>query len=258
MKAIPIELSEDLEGIDIMPIADWHWSDPHSNHGRILEDIEYIRSHENVYACIHGDILDCAISSSIGDTYGSVLSPMEELRTCVELFEPFKDRILCLLEGNHERRHYKSNGLLMTEIIARQLGLIDRYSPSTALLFIRLGRNDSHNHFRKILYTMYVSHGSGGGRKEGGKIQRLVDLSTVVDADIYLCGHTHLPALLKDSYARPCISNNSIAYCTRLYCNTSAKLDFGGYGEVGGYKPACLDTPIIHLSGVKKEVRATI
>lgn len=258
MKAIPIELSEELEGIEIRPIADWHYSDPNSNHNRIAEDVAYIRDHDNVYTVLHGDILDCAISSSIGDTYSSVYSPMDELRVCEEIFEPIKDRVLCISPGNHELRHFKTNGVDMTWLMAKQLGIEDRYSPTTALLFIRLGRNDSHSHFRKILYTMYVSHGSGGGRKEGGKIQRLVDLSTIVDADIYLCGHSHLPAILKDSYARPCISNNSVAYCNRLYVNTSAKLEYGGYGELGGYKVPCLDTPTIYLSGTKKEMTARI
>jgi hypothetical protein len=54
------------------------------------------------------------------------------------------------------------------------------------------------------------------------------------------------------------MANSSITYGTRLYVNTSAKLDWGGYGEVFGMKVPCTDTPIIHLSGVKKEMRATI
>ena len=147
----------------------------------------------------------------------------------------------------------------MTMLMCQQLGIEDRYSPTTALVFIRFGEmQDGKSHRRKAAYTMYVSHGNGGGRKEGGKIQRLVDLSTIVDADIYLCGHTHLPAVLKDGFARPCMANSSITYGTRLYVNTSAKLNYGGYGDAGGFKPPCLDTPIIKLNGTRKEVNATI
>jgi hypothetical protein len=143
--------------------------------------------------------------------------------------------------------------------MCRQLGIEDRYSPTTALIFLRFGRDCvPHHHGRKVAYTIFCSHGNGGGKKEGGKIQRLVDLSTIVDADIYVVGHTHLPALLKDSFARPNMANSSITYGTRLYINTSAKLNYGGYGETGGFKPPCTDTPIIHLSGLRKEMRATI
>lgn len=256
MKAIKVDLSETLTEIDILPVADYHWADPQSDHGKIMQDIEYIRDHDNVFCILNGDLMDCAIASSIGDTYGSTVSPMEELRICTELFKPIAHKILCVVPGNHERRHYKTNGIDLTELMCCQLGIADRYSPTTAVVFVRFGYDSKHG--RKMAYTIYVSHGSGGGKKEGGKIQRLIDLSTIIDADIYICGHTHLPALLKDSFARPSMGNSSITYGTRLYVNTSAKLNYGGYGEVGGFKPPCTDTPIVHLSGTRKEMRATL
>lgn len=258
MKAIKVDLSKELTEIEIIPVADYHWADPNSDHGKIMSDIEYIRNHDNVFCILNGDLMDCAIASSVGDTYGATLSPMEELRACVELFKPIAHKVLCVTQGNHEARHYRTNGLDLTELMCRQLGIEDRYSPTTALIFLRFGMLDKHKHSRKVLYTIYVSHGNGGGRKEGGKIQRLIDLSTIIDADVYICGHTHLPAMLKDSFARPSMSNNSITYGTRLFVNTSAKLNYGGYGETMGYKPLCTDTPIIHLYGTHKEMRATI
>ena len=260
MKPIKIDLSETFKEIEIMPVADYHWADPHSDHAKIMEDIAYIRDHENCFCVLNGDLMDCAIASSIGDTYGATLSPMDELKVCMELFAPIADKILCVVPGNHEARHYRTNGIDLTELMCRQLGLEDRFSPTTALLFVRFGRLNSEKdgHHRKACYTVYVSHGNGGGRKEGGKIQRLVDLSTIVDADVYICGHTHLPATLKDGFARPCVANSSVAYCTRLYVNTSAKLNYGGYGDTQGFKVPCTDTPIIWLSGERKEMRATI
>lgn len=259
MKAVVIELSEELKEIEILAVADYHWADPNSDHDRIRKDIKYIEEHDNVFCVLNGDLMDCAIASSIGDTYSATLTPMDELRVCVEMFKPIAHKILCVVPGNHEMRHYRTNGVDMTMLMCQQLGIEDRYSPTTALVFIRFGEmQDGKSHRRKAAYTMYVSHGNGGGRKEGGKIQRLVDLSTIVDADIYLCGHTHLPAVLKDGFARPCMANSSITYGTRLYVNTSAKLNYGGYGDAGGFKPPCLDTPIIKLNGTRKEVNATI
>ena len=139
------------------------------------------------------------------------------------------------------------------------MGIENRYSPDTALLFLRFGRDGSNrNHNRQILYTIYLTHGSGDGRKEGGKIQRLADYSQIVDADIYVCGHTHLPASFKTGFARPSAANSSITYCTKLYVNSAAKLNYGGYGDTGGFKPSCTDTPIILLNGEKKEMRAVV
>ena len=258
LKPIKIDLSENFNEIDILPVADYHWADPNSDHDKIVADLTYIKEHENCFCVLNGDLMDCAIASSIGDTYGASLSPMEELRVCTELFAPIANKILCVVPGNHEARHYRTNGIDLTELMCRQLGIEDRYSSTTALIFIRFGETSGRTHNRKVAYTMYVSHGNGGGRKEGGKIQRLVDLSTIVDADIYFCGHTHLPAMLKDGFARPNMANSSITYGTRLYVNTSAKLNYGGYGDTQGFKVPCTDTPIIHLSGTRKEMRATL
>ena len=258
MKPIRVDLPSDLTEIEIIPVADYHWADPNSDHNRIISDIEYIRSKNNVYCILNGDLMDCAIASSVGDTYSAKMSPMDELNECMRLFEPIAHKILCVVPGNHEQRHFKTNGIDITELMCCQLGIEERYSPTTALLFLRLGEQTKKRDNRPVPYTIYVSHGSGVGRKESGKIQRLIDLSTIVDADIYICGHTHLPALLKDSFARPCISNSSISFGTRLFVNTSAKLNYGGYGDAKGYKPSCTDTPVIHLSGTHKEMRATI
>jgi predicted phosphodiesterase len=258
MRAVKVDLPSEHEQIEILLIADWHWADPQSNHKRILEDIEYVKAHDNCYAVLAGDIMNCAISSSVSDTYGETLSPMEELRLCVELFGGIKDKLICVVPGNHERRHYKTNGIDITELMCRQLGIVDRYSPTSALVIIRFGSSNRDHPGRKTLYTMYVTHGNGGGRKEGGKIQRLVDLATIVEADIYVCGHTHLPATLKDTFAKPNTGSSSIVYCTRLFVNTSAKMDYGGYGDVMGLKPTCMDTPIIQLCGTRKEMRAIL
>ena len=243
-----------------MPVGDYHLGDPQSDYKRIISDISYIRDNDDVFCVLNGDLMNSAIKSSISDCYGETLSPMEELQECVKLFEPLKDKILCLVPGNHENRHYRTNGVDMTWLMAKQLGIEERYSPTTAVVFIRFGRlaGGQNAHNRKVAYTMYVAHGTGGGRKEGGKINRLADLSTICDCDIYVVGHTHLPAIFKERFARPNMANSSITYCDKLYINTSAKLNYGGYGDYGGFKPASTDTPVIILNGCKKEMRAIL
>ena len=258
MKAIRADLSADYKSIELLVLADYHYADPHSDHDAIRKDIDYVNLHENAYCVLAGDLLDCALKSSLGDAYTN-LSPMEELAAMMDLIQPIAHKVLAIVGGNHEARHYKTNGVDMTRLLARQLGIEDRYSPDTALLFFRFGRDgNNRNHNRQILYTIYLTHGSGGGRKEGGKIQRLADYAQIVDADIYICGHTHLPASFKTGFARPSAANSSITYCTKLFVNSAAKLQYGGYGDTGGFKPPCIDTPRILLSGETKDMRALI
>ena len=259
MKAIRADLPTTLESVELLVLADYHYADPNSDHEAIKRDIDYVAAQDNAYCVLAGDLMNCAIKSSVSDIYGDVLSPMEELSVCMDLLSPIAHKIVGIVGGNHEARHYKTNGIDTTRLLSRQLGIENKYSQDTALIFLRVGEDSSRkNHHRPILYTIYLTHGTGGGRKEGGKVQRLIDLSTVADADIYIMGHTHLPATLKTAFARPSPANSSITYCTRLFVNSAAKLNYGGYGDVGGFKPSAKDTPRILLSGTAKDMRAVV
>lgn len=253
-------LPADQKEIQLLPLADLHVGDIHSDFARVREWLDYIAETPNAYCILNGDLMDAAIASSVGDTYGAALQPMEQLRQCVEIFLPIADKTLAVLPGNHEARIYKTDGLDLTEILCSQLGIADRYSPASALLFLRFGehRGGSGQHRRPICYTVYCVHGSGGGRKEGGKVQRLVDLAGIVDADVYIMSHTHQPAVVKQAFFRVSAANSSVSKVDKLFVNTAAALEYGGYGELQSYKPASLDTPIIHLDGTRRRAVATL
>lgn len=257
MKTIRCDLP-DMGTIEIHPMADLHIGDSMSDAKLITERLEHIKHTPNAYCILDGDLMDTAIASSIGDTYGANLQPMEQLKLCVRIFEPIKDKILAVLPGNHENRVYKSDGLDITELMCAQLGIPQKYSPTTALLFIRFGKTGHANHGRPHLYTIYVTHGSGGGRREGGKVNRLADLTSIVDADIYVHAHTHLPLIFKESFYRVSGSNSSVALVDKLFVNTAAALNYGGYGDKAGFKPASKCSPVIYLDGKRHEMWAKL
>ena len=257
MKTIKCDLPF-AEMIEIHPMADLHIGDSMSDVKLIYERIEHIKNTPNAYCILDGDLMDTAIASSIGDTYGANLQPMEQLKVCVRIFEPIKDKILAVLPGNHENRVYKSDGLDITELMCSQLRIPQKYSPTTALLFIRFGKNIANGHGRPQLYTIYATHGSGGGRREGGKVNRLADLASIVDADIYVHAHTHLPLIFKESFYRVSGSNSSVALVDKLFVNTAASLNYGGYGDKAGFKPASKSSPVIYLHGLKHEMTAKL
>ena len=249
MKTIRCDLP-DKGIVEIHPMADLHIGDAMSDGKLIMERLEYIKKTPGAYCILDGDLMDTAICSSIGDTYGANLQPMEQLKTCVRLFEPLKEKILAVLPGNHENRVYKSDGIDMTEMMCAQLRIPEKYSPTTALLFVRVGKDKrAERRGRPNLYTIYVTHGSGGGRREGGKVNRLADLASIVDADIYVHAHTHLPLVFKEAYYRVSGSNSSVAMVDKLFVNTAATLNYGGYGDKAGFKPASKCSPVIFLSG---------
>ena len=246
------------ERIEIHPLADLHIGDVHADFKMIMDKLEYIKKTDNAYCILNGDLMDTAIATSVGDTYGASLQPMEQLKQCVKIFEPVKDKILAVLPGNHEHRVYKSDGIDITSLLCSQLGIHNKYSPTTALLFIRFGTSNARSRHRPQLYTMYVTHGSGGGRREGAKINKLADLASIVDADCYVHAHTHLPVIFKEAFFRVSSSNSSVAQVEKLFVNTAASLSYGGYGDAQGYKPSSKRYPVIYLDGLKHDMYAQL
>ena len=258
MKVIKIDLPRDLPSMEIHIFADEHLGDEHSDLKRLLSRIEYVKNTPNAYCILNGDIIDNATKTSIGDTYTQVFNPMEQLAKAVEIFEPIKDKILCITHGNHENRTYKHEGINLSYLIANQLKLADRYTPTSAAIFIRFGEGGHSTRYRKVCYTIYVLHGSGGGRKEGGKANRLADMASIIDTDIYIHSHTHLPMVMKQAFHRIDNKNSAVSIVDKLFVNTAANLEYGGYGEAGAFKPSSKDTPVIYLKGNKKYFEAKL
>lgn len=258
MKIIKIDLPRELPSVEIHTFADEHLGDEHSDLKRLLARIEYVKNTPNAYCILNGDIIDNATKTSIGDTYAQVFNPMEQMEKATEIFSPIKDKILCITHGNHENRTYKNEGINLSRLMANQLGLADRYTPTSATLFIRVGDGRASTHHRRVCYTIYVLHGGGGGRKEGGKVNRLAEMASIIDTDIYIHSHTHLPMVMKQAFHRIDTSNSAVALIDKLFVNTAANLKYGGYGEAGAFKPSSKDTPVIYLSGTKKYFEAKL
>ena len=263
MKPIKITLPEEFEGIELHIFADEHIGDEHCDLERLKERIKYVAEKENAFCLLNGDILDNATKTSIGDTYAQEFNPMEQLKAAVELFSPIQDKILAITHGNHEARTYRKEGIDLSYLLAAQLGLTERYSATSVIVFLKVGKvtrkktNDKTQN-RQITYVIYMLHGSGGGRKEGAKAIRLADMNAICDADIFIHGHTHLPMIMKQGFYRVDIPNSTVSFVNKLFVNTAANLNYGGYGEAQEFKPSSKDTPVIYLSGRKKEFNARL
>jgi GTP-binding protein LepA len=227
---------------------------------------EYMRSDlVRLDFILNGDICNWATRNSVSDIYSEQLSPMQQIKEFVDLFSPIKDKILSIQPGNHEGRSYRSDGIDITELACRELGIADKYSQTASLVFIRLGENSrgrkesiGTGKLRRVCYVLYVLHGSGGGRKEGSKANRLAEMASVVDADIYIHSHTHLPMIMRQAFYRLDLPNSCAAPVDKLFVNTSATLWYGGYGEQYEYKPNSKATPVIYLDGTRKEFTARL
>lgn len=265
MKCIKADLPRELRTIEIHTFADLHIGDKHTDMDLIKSRIMEVQEKENAYCILNGDLLNNATKTSVSDSYAEDIPPMEQIQCGIDLFEPIKDKILAIATGNHESRTYQKEGIDLTEVMARQMGMFNKFSKTGALLFIRFGEQSrgrketgGSGKIRKMCYTIYTTHGRGGGRKEGAKAIRLADMASIVDADIYIHSHTHLPMVMKQAFYRTDVPNSTCRCVDKLFVNTAATLNYGGYGEAQEFKPSSKDNPIIYLNGTKKEMAARL
>lgn len=215
-----------------------------------------IEQDDRALVVLNGDIMNTAVRTGVSDIYGEVAPPMSQIETATRLLEPIKHKIIGGDTGNHENRVYKNDGIDMMRLIMRQLGIEDRYSPEGILMIVRLGW--SHRNHRPICYTLYATHGSGGGRKEGAKAIRLADMAAIVDADCYIHSHTHLPMVMKEKFFRVDTRSGTVSPVTKLFVNDASSLQYGGYGQTQEYKPMSTSSPVIFLNGARRELKATL
>lgn len=256
MKPVVLELPENLERMDIHLLGDWHIGDPLCDLVSVAEKLDEIRDNPSAYCILGGDLCDMALRDSIGDVHGARLSPMGQVERVVSLIKPVREKVLCMVRGNHENRVYKSTGIDPLAFAASELGLGERYSDTSALLFVQFGHDTKHG--GRMQYTMYVTHGAGSGRKEGGKLQRLADLQNIIDCDIYCHNHTHLPAVFPTCSYRIDYTHRKPVLVEHLFVNGGASLNYGGYADAGGFKPAGKRHPVIHLTSGRKHFTATL
>lgn len=265
MKAIKVSLPSELESIQIHIFGDEHIGDEHCDLKRLKERIAYVAETENAYCVLNGDIIDNASRSSIGDIESRQFNIMDQLDKAIELFSPIKEKCLALTSGNHEARTFRKEGVDLSYLLACRLDLVDRYTPTSALIFLNVGQESRKRRctadktkIRSIPYSIYMLHGSGGGRKEGAKAIRLADMASIIDCDIYIHNHVHLPMVMKQAFFRVDNSNKTFQVVDKLFVNGAANLNYGGYGEAQEFKPASKESPVIYLSGTKKEMCAKL
>lgn len=233
-------LPHTLEQIEIVPIGDVHIGDSHSDIKLLENVIKYVLEKEHRYVILNGDLMNTAIKTSVSDVYGELLSPSQQVQFVAEKLLPIKDRILAIGSGNHEDRIYLQTGLDMTYMLALELGVKELYSNNSYVLFLKVGCSHTSrpSKIKQQVYSIFVQHGRGGGRKMGSKVNRLIDMDDIVaNADLYIMGHVHTPVNLPNSTFVSDEQNMTISRHTAYYMIHNAFLDFGGYGLTYGFRP---------------------
>ena len=252
MKVIKRDLSREFKSIKVLALSDFHIGDQLCNLKLIKEVLQEVKESDNTFIILNGDLINNATKNSVSDVYSEKLTPMEAIVKLCDLLEPIKDRILVIHPGNHENRTYKEDGIDIIRLVAKQLGIEDRFSDGWWYLYLTLGLGQKG---RPVMYTITGIHGYGGGRKNGGKINNLVEMGDKVIADVYVMGHTHTPIMTRNTIFTPDFQHRTLVKRDKYYLMTNSFLDYGGYSEMLGYTPSTTDHQEMILDGTKKLIK---
>ena len=254
MELITHNLSSALPYIDILPLSDLHLGSRQCNVKLFKACVDWIVAKPNRYTWINGDFLDLALSESVGDNYDAVMRPNDAFKYLRKLVAPLKDRVLGITEGNHEWRLTGKADVNLTEIIADDLNAY--YNPDGVYTRIRLGKGRNG---KPVVYTIYFTHGTGGGRESGGKLKNSEAAGKICLADLYSIGHVHKRQYTEDVFYVPDHQNGGVLPVHRRYISTGSFLEYGGYGQRKVYTPTVVGAmPKIRLDGRSKHITVTL
>lgn len=256
MKIIHAELSRDFETVEVYSLSDLHIGSQFVDLKLFDRFIKNILDAPNRFIIYNGDNMNNAIKSSISNIYAETMRPRDQKRWLIENLEPVKDRILAFTEGNHEARSAKETDQSIVEDIAYALGRHDVYRGDEALIKITFGKNKKNR--KRQCYSLWCTHGSGGGGTIGATMNKLQRVAMGTDADVYLTGHVHQKATSKNCKRSTDLKNNSISTRERLFVISSHFMNFGGYAAKGMMLPSAKGSVKITFHAKEKKIEATI
>lgn len=234
----------DKKNIHLFVIADTHLGLAGSREDYLQTAIDYINNTPNSYILINGDLIDGVNRTSKGDIFRQLYSPDEQVDRVVKMLTPVKDKILAAISGNHEKR---ADGHDYMREIARRLSV--NHHPIATLLELRVGQKKNN---KPYTYTIYATHGYGGGATKGAKANKLERYSNVIVSDVLIVSHYHESITANRIFAIPDLYNKRVITKKQKLVLTSAWCDYGDYGMTHGFPPSAIELPELVFYGEEK------
>ncbi len=246
--------------IRIHALGDFHVGAAGCAEGRLRRAIQYVATDRGSLVLLMGDLGDY-IGTSDKRWDAATIAPDMKITDLADWGQVLTDRILDIcsplvgsprligvLEGNHEHTYSVRHHEAVTEHIAA--GLRCPALGYTALIGIE-AKAPAESRTIWIL----AGHGSGGGGLEQTKIGRTLKTAAACEGiNLFVSGHSHtcqtaiVPPRLVPGPDDQLDDDRDVA--ETVVCGTYLRTygpGFSGYGERGGYPPAHLGHPLIHV-----------
>ena len=216
--------------ITVYPISDVHIGSLEHNQNEWEKFMAKIASEPNSYVILAGDLMNNATRSSVSNVFDEVLRPREQKDRLVKYLTPIKEKILCAVSGNHERRSLKdADNDPMYDIMCK-LNLEHLYRQNIAFMKIQLGSQKQVKGRQATTYTFAVTHGAGGGIFTGASVNRNERFGYTIDnLDCLIVGHTHKGTVSKPAKIVIDPRNDVVTIKPFTVVTSQSWLSYGGY-----------------------------
>lgn len=250
--------------ITVIPISDVHLGSQECMEQEFISFIKTVKETPNTYLVLGGDLIDNGTRSSVTNPFRATMPPSQQKKEMANILSEVRDRILCFVPGNHERRSGKDADDDPMYDIAAKLDLEALYRENVAFVKIQMGVKErasgaKMDGYKRPTYTLVVTHGAGGGILTGGAVNRGERFGYVIDGmDALIVGHTHKPFTTQPGKIFIDPRNNLVSVKPFKVISSTSWLSYGGYAASKMLLPAthCLHT--LTLRGDKKEMIVTM
>lgn len=258
----------EFEKVYIYPLSDFHIGDPYFDEKKLRGYLKIIRDVPEAYCIFDGDLINCGLPDSVGaeDFYNQCpLTPQAQHEYLVELIKEYDivDKIIAVIGGsNHPARAMKKIGIDYDRQFAVDMGIPERYLTPSGVIFLGIGSRKvssaTHHKGTSIWYTLFVTHGTSGGRKAGGTVNATRDIGAIFCVDCVVTAHRHLDAVTKDEVYHMDLHNKSVIKMKRMFVSAGTFLGYSKYAQSKTLQPNGTGTPRIRLSGLTKDIHVSV
>lgn len=240
--------------ITIIPVSDVHLGAIEHRKREWDAFVKMIIENPNVYITLGGDLVNNSIRTSVANPFDEVIRPREQKKMMVEYLLPIRDRILCGVSGNHERRTTKDTDTDITYDIMSKLDLEHLYRENIAFMKVSLGERKGRKS-PECTFVFAVTHGVGGGIYTGAAVNRNERFGNIIEGvDCLIVGHTHKGTVSKPSKIVVDSRNNVISMKSYTVISSVSWLNYGGYAAQKMLLPSESANPQrIILNGTKNK-----
>lgn len=238
----------------LVGLGDIHRGNPWMDEDRFYKTRDWIQEHDCYVVCM-GDYGECINAKDPRHDYnaldGEYATPDKQYRKTLEDLEPIKDKILFMLEGNHESNFWRRHNHNYTSWIAHDLEV--PYTGISGYLLLKFWRKSGKSYDRRTMEA-YAHHGWAGGRTAGYQVKVIHDLKNIFPgAHMYLMGHNHqLGEALPRTHLYVDKRTEQIREFTQHFFFTGSYIKGhekgrGSYVEARAYQPTMIGSPVIEV-----------